>query len=44
VLLQPGTPFWDVYRLFNITDWRLSGVYWRAVLTQAPKAQPSQQP
>ncbi|KAK9845896.1 hypothetical protein WJX81_005443 [Elliptochloris bilobata] len=33
----PGTPFWDVYRLFNISDWSLSGVYWRAVVTQAPK-------
>lgn len=34
---QPGTPFWEVYRLFNISDWSLSGVYWQAVFTQAPK-------
>ena len=34
---QPGTPFWDVYRLFNISDWSLSGVYWKAVFSQAPK-------
>ena len=35
--LQPGTPFWEVYRLFNISDWSLSGVYWKAVFSQAPK-------
>ena len=34
---QPGTPFWEVYRLFNISDWSLSGVYWKAVFSQAPK-------
>ena len=37
---QPGTPFWEVYRLFNIKDLRFDGVYWKAAAYQAPKAGP----
>ena len=35
---QPGTPFWDVYRLFNIKDLRFDGIYWKATAYQTPKA------
>jgi hypothetical protein len=38
---QPGTPFWEVYRLFNIKDLRFDGVYWKAAAYQAPKAGPA---
>ena len=38
---QPGTPFWDVYRLFNIKDLRFDGVYWKAAAYQTPKVHPS---
>ena len=37
---QPGTPFWDVYRLFNIKDLRFDGVYWKAAAYQTPKVHP----
>ena len=39
---QPGTPFWDVYRLFNIQDLRFDGVYWKAAAYQTPKVHPSE--
>ena len=39
---QPGTPFWDVYRLFNIKDLRFDGVYWKAAAYQTPKVLPSE--
>ena len=35
--VQPGTPFWEVYRLFNIHDLKLGGIYWKAALAQVPK-------
>lgn len=40
---QPGTPFWDVYRLFNIKDLRFDGVYWKAAAYQTPKARAASQ-
>ena len=38
---QPGTPFWDVYRLFNIKDLRFDGLYWKAAAYQTPKVHTS---
>ncbi|KAK9845864.1 hypothetical protein WJX81_004564 [Elliptochloris bilobata] len=34
---KPGTPFWEVYRLFNIKDLRFDGIYWKAAAYQTPK-------
>ncbi len=36
--IQNGSePFWKVFELYNIHDWRLSGTYWPAVAWQVPK-------
>ncbi len=38
---KPGTPFWEVYYLFNIHDLKLDGIYWKAAAYQVPKARTS---
>ncbi len=38
---KPGTPFWEVYYLFNIHDLKLDGIYWKAAAYQVPKVRPA---
>ena len=35
---SPSAPFWDIYKLYNIHDLKLDGIYWKVVPRQIPTA------